>query len=277
MPSLKHSPRFFNVGYLQFDVQMGDIAANLTQVKRGLARLAPQSPAIIVLPELWATGFAYRRLPQLASRTPDILLSLQRLAAQYEILLAGSLPERNTTNSYLYNTLYITGPSGFIGSCRKQHLFSPMQEDKYLYPGNNPQPIDTPLGRLAGLVCYDLRFPELARSHAASGAAMLLISAQWPSVRKEHWRILVQARAIENQLFVVAGNRCGADRLGDGTTYAGHSMIVGPDGDIIHEAGENEEQQTASIDITLLDAVRGRFNTVAPSPYMFPDHDKIVD
>lgn len=266
MCPLKHTLRFFNVGYLQFDVQLGDIAANLAQVKRGLSRLAPHSPAIIVLPELWATGFAYRRLPELARRTPDILLSLQELAAQYEILLAGSLPERRTKNSYLYNTLYITGPGGLIGSSRKRHLFSPMQEDKHLYPGNNPQPIDTPLGRMAGLVCYDLRFPELARSHAARGAAVLLISAQWPSVRKEHWRILVQARAIENQLFVVAANRCGTDRSGNGTTYAGHSMVVGPDGDIILEAGEKEEQQTASIDITLLDTVRSRFNTVAPCP-----------
>ena len=118
------------------------------------------------------------------------------------------------------------------------------------------------MGIVAGLVCYDLRFPELLRQQTTLGANLLAISAQWPAARVEHWRILVQARAIENQMFVVAANRCGI--TGD-TRFGGHSMIVGPDGTILYEAGEEEEWAGVTIDHELLNTVRSHFSTVPPN------------
>lgn len=264
------------VGYLQFDVQLGDIENNLAKVKQGLKNLAPDKPGIIVLPELWATGFDYKHLTDLALKTPKLLETTQELAAKYGIYLAGSFPEAVFTEigTSVFNTMYIIGPDGAMGSYRKQQLFAPMQEDKHFTPGDDPQTIDTPLGRLSALVCYDLRFSELAQSQAAQGAGILLVSAQWPAARKDHWRTLICARAIENQMFVVACNRCGVT---DNITFAGHSMIVAPDGSVLAEAEEGEEAVFKEIDPSLIGDARCRFNTVGLNPYRFHDQNKIVE
>ena len=254
-----HSFNF--AGFLQIDVISGEPQTNLKKVQTHMTELAAGhdllSPGIIVLPELWGTGFAYPQLPELAGRTPELLESLQELAATHNIYFAGSLPEHDS-NRY-YNTLYITGPAGVCGAYRKQRLFPPMQEDTFFTPGAELRPVMTPFGQVAGLVCYDLRFPELLRQQTALGANLLVIAAQWPAARIEHWRVLVQARAIENQMFVIGANRCGT--TGD-TLFGGHSMIVGPDGTILQEAGEGEEWAGITLDHELLNTVRSRFNTV---------------
>jgi predicted amidohydrolase len=251
----------FFAGYLQFDVQSGAIEQNLASVRKGLDQIAtfsPRvSPGIIVLPELWATGFAYENLQELTRRMPEIMEDLLALAAEYDLYIAGSLPEHKD-GSY-YNTLFITGPEGLSGFYHKQRLFSPMAEESFFTPGMDPQPARTALGLIAGLVCYDLRFPELLRSQTALGADLLVISAQWPAARINHWRILVQARAIENQMFVIASNRCGTT---DNTTFGGHSMIVGPDGSILLEAGGEEECRGTLIDPGMVSTARSLFRTV---------------
>jgi predicted amidohydrolase len=251
----------FFAGYLQFDVRSGAIEQNLASMQKGLDQIVTSSPrvspGIIVLPELWATGFAYEKLPELTKRMPEILEYLQALAAEHGLYIAGSLPEHEG-DSY-YNTLFVTGPEGLAGAYRKQRLFSPMAEESFFVPGTQPQPVLTALGSIAALVCYDLRFPELLRAQTALGAGLLVISAQWPAARLGHWRILVQARAIENQMFVVASNRCGTT---DNTTFAGHSMLVGPDGSIILEANEAEESKGVMIDPGMVTAARSLFLTV---------------
>ncbi|MDH4320132.1 MAG: D-glycero-beta-D-manno-heptose 1-phosphate adenylyltransferase [Desulfobulbaceae bacterium] len=257
--------------FLQFDVALGEIDANLERVAAGLRQLAPAGPGIVALPELWATGFAYAQLPALSARTPEILAALAKLAGHHRILLAGSLLEAEPTPSGVryHNTLYLTGPDGVLGSYRKQRLFAPMAEDRHFAPGDQPLPIATPLGVVAPLICYDLRFPELAKGMAGQGASLLIISGQWPLARIENWRTLVQARAIENQMFAIACNRCGT--TGD-TVFGGHSMLVGPDGTILAEAGTEAAVAGAALDPALLAATRQRFNTVGPRPY--PPHDQ---
>ncbi|MCF6291663.1 MAG: hypothetical protein L3J03_11795 [Desulfobacterales bacterium] len=254
-------PGFQYLGFLQFDVRAGDLNSNLDQVQQGLAglgRTGNQPPALVALPELWSSGFDYPTLPALARKTPELLRELEKLSAQYKMILAGSLAEED--QGRYYNTLYITGPTGRLGSYRKQHLFAPMGEESFFTPGTGYGPIDTPHGRLASLVCYDLRFPELARGQAAQGALFLVIAAQWPLARVDHWQTLVRARAIENQMFVIAANRCGAT---NDTRFAGHSLIVAPDGAILHQAGQSKEQALVAIDPGRLDTVRSRFNTLA--------------
>jgi predicted amidohydrolase len=259
---MAHPLRPLSAGFLQFDVQVGDITANLRTVATSLNNLEPEPPGIIVLPEMWATGFAYHKLPTLARQTPEVLAALLQLAAKQNIFLAGSLPEMSLDEKKIYNTLFITGPAGVIGRYRKQRLFAPIEEDKYLTPGKNPLPIDTPLGRIAGLVCYDLRFPELLRTQTTQGANLLIVSAQWPLARIDHWRTLLMARAIENQIFVIAANRCGTDAVAGGTIYGGRSLIVAPNGEIVHEAGGDEEHGYVTIDLAAVDEVRARFSTV---------------
>jgi predicted amidohydrolase len=261
MPEVHQITSPYFAGFLQFQVCNGETAKNLSRVRDGLAEIAADnrhiSPGIIVLPELWATGFAYGKLPNLAGEVPELLERLQALAAEYQVIMAGSLPEYSR-GSY-YNTLYITGPAGIVGTYRKQRLFSPMAEDTFFRPGSNSRPVQTWLGPVAGLVCYDLRFPELLREQAALGAGLVVVPAHWPAARANHWRILVQARAIENQMFVVAANRCGTS---DGTLYGGHSMIVGPDGSILLEAGDDEEYRGTMLDPARISAARSLFSTL---------------
>ena len=247
-------------GFLQFDVKNGKIDSNLSRVEEGLAEIAAshgQSPGMIVLPELWATGFAYEKLPDLSKKIPDLLDKLQALSAKYQIYIAGSLPEYSEQS--FYNTLFITGPEGIAGTYRKQRLFNPMQEDDFFTPGEKPCSIETGLGPVGALVCYDLRFPELSRKQTSPKTKLLVVSAQWPAARIDNWRILVQARAIENQIFVIAANRCGTT---DDTIFGGHSMIVGPDGSILLEAEEDEKCSGIILDLESVSAARSLFSTI---------------
>jgi predicted amidohydrolase len=247
-------------GFLQFDVKSGNISHNLSRVENGLAEIAAsnsQSPGMIVLPELWATGFAYEKLPKLSKKTPELLDKLLTLTAKYQIYIVGSLPEYSEQS--FYNTLFITGPEGIAGTYRKQRLFNPMQEDDFFTPGEKPCSIETVLGPVGALVCYDLRFPELSRKQTSTETKLLVVSAQWPAVRIDNWRILVQARAIENQIFVIAANRCGTT---DDTIFGGHSMIVGPDGSILLEAEEDEKCSGIILDLESVSAARSLFSTI---------------
>ena len=264
-----------SAGFLQFDVRLGEPTANLAAVRRGLERLAPTGPGLIVLPELWSCGFAGERIRTFAAETDQILAELTRLAATYRLHLAGSLPEAagDGTEAPIYNSLFIVGPTGVCGSYRKQQLFAPMAEDAHFRPGADPLSIQTALGLIGALVCYDLRFPELARHQAGLGAGLLAVSAQWPMARLAHWRALLIARAIENQIFVVAGNRCG--RSGE-TVFCGHSLVIAPDGTVLAEAGEGEEALLVGLDSAQLDEVRRRFNTVGPRPCRLNDRDKVL-
>ena len=250
----------FFAGFLQFDVKSGAPEKNLARVREGLAEIAAAhsqvSPGIVVLPELWGTGFAYHQLASLADEISWLLEQLQQLCSGYNILVAGSLPEKSG-NSY-YNTLYLSGPGGVLGTWRKQRLFSPMGEDDFFTAGTATTSVSTPLGPVAGLVCYDLRFPELLRQQTGRGATLLVVSAQWPEARVNHWRVLLQARAIENQIFVVAANRSGTT---EGTVFGGHSMIIGPDGAILAEAGRKEEFRGVLLDPEAIAAARTLFRT----------------
>lgn len=255
---------FATAGYLQFEVQPGDIPANLDAVRTGLNSLVPQRctvPTLVVLPELWATGFVYSELPRLARQTDSLLDTLAGLAAERHIHIAGSLPEVDAAGSgtRYYNTLFLVAPDGSRHAYRKQRLFAPMAEDTFFSPGSHAGPLHTTAGPVAALVCYDLRFPELLRGQAAAGATLLVISAQWPMARKEHWQTLVRARAIENQIFVIACNSCGSS---GGTQFAGHSMIVAPDGTLLAAAHENAAADLVGLDPEILHTTRARFNTL---------------
>lgn len=247
-------------GFLQLDVRLGDPEQNLAALDRGLAELAIRSPGLVVLPELWVAGFDYPRMPEHADRTPEILEAIGGQARKYNIHIAGSLPEKEERQgrARIFNTLYIVGPTGVAGSIRKQRLFAPMDEDRHFAAGTDPEPVVTDLGLLAGVVCFDLRFPELFRTQVARGAQLLLVSAQWPAARRDHWQILLQARAIENQAFVIGCNRCG---ITGETEFGGHSMIVAPDGTTLVEAGEEPTGMAVALDPELLARARRLFTT----------------
>jgi predicted amidohydrolase len=228
---------------VQFHIRSGQVQENLATVLAGLDRLSKQNVCLAVLPEMWSSGFDYRNLTSLALQTPQVLQALSEFSAACEMVIVGSLPERE--GDALYNTSYVIDAGVVKGRYRKLHLFSPMREDRNLRAGNETLVVDTSVGRIGVAICYDLRFPELFRRLTMDGAELICLSAQWPKPRSDHWRTLLKARAIENQVFMVAANCCGRQGKLD---FFGSSMIVSPRGEILAEAGEEPCNVMADID-----------------------------
>jgi predicted amidohydrolase len=239
---------------LQFQVDMGDIERNARRAVGLIGEAARKGAKLCVLPEMWSCGFANDRLLPLSGSTPELLFEVRKLAQAHGMVIAGSLPER--VGRSVYNTLYVVNANGVVtGQYRKAHLFSPSGEDKAFKAGSSADVAHTDRGTVGPLICYDLRFPELSRKYFLGGATLFVVSAQWPAARKSHWDALLTARAIENQLFVVACNAVG--QSGD-FTFPGGSAIVSPVGERLAEGVNEEAVVTATIDPAEVDKFRRR-------------------
>ncbi|ABA87375.1 nitrilase/amidohydrolase superfamily protein, class 5 [Syntrophotalea carbinolica DSM 2380] len=230
-------------GCLQFNIAMGDVEGNLQKVRDGLQALARQGGRLAVLPEMWSCGFDYRNLATLAAHTPQVVETVAALSARHDMVVIGSLPELD--GDALYNTSYLVDRGVVRGRYRKLHLFSPMREDRYLQAGSKTLVADTSVGRIGLAICYDLRFPELFRRLTLDGADVICLSAQWPKPRRDHWCVLTRARAIENQVFVLAANCCGVQGKLD---FFGSSMILSPRGEVLAEAKDQPCEVLATLD-----------------------------
>ncbi|HJV67045.1 MAG TPA: carbon-nitrogen family hydrolase [Geomonas sp.] len=228
---------------VQFNIALGDVDANLAHVTETLRRLAQEGVELAVLPEMWSCGFAYRELNDLAKRTPELVDQLGTLTRELAMVVVGSLPEPH--GDKVFNTAYVIDRGRVAGSYRKLHLFSLMGEDRSLDSGDSVLVADTSVGRIGTMICYDLRFPELARKLALEGADVIVVPGEWPKPREEHWRTLLRARAIENQLFVIAANCCGVVGKLD---FFGQSLIIGPKGEILDEGGYENCELRAQLD-----------------------------
>jgi predicted amidohydrolase len=229
---------------IQFNVKQGDVDANLAYVREALQRVAAKGATLVVLPEMWSSGFDYKNLNELAQRTAGIRYELLELSRKLNLVIVGSMPEPN--GDKVFNTVFVVDNGELAGVYRKIHLFSLLGEDRAFSGGNSWLLAETSIGRIGVIICYDLRFPELSRRLAVEGAQIICLPAQWPKPRQEHWRTLLRARAIENQLFVVACNACGMVGKLD---FFGMSMIIDPKGEVLAEAGDNEEDILAGLDM----------------------------
>ncbi|MEU9773542.1 MULTISPECIES: carbon-nitrogen family hydrolase [unclassified Streptomyces] len=205
---------------------------------------------LVVLPELWPVGaFAYRQFDAEAETpTGPTYAAVADAARDAGVWLhAGSVVER-AGDGTLYNTSLVIAPTGELAATyRKIHRFG-FDTGEAVMMGAGTEPVTVPLpGDLTlGLAtCYDLRFPELFRSLVDQGAEALVVPAGWPARRREHWTLLARARAVENQSYVLA---CGTAGTHAGVEQAGHSIVVGPWGDVLAEAGPGEEVLTVDID-----------------------------
>ena len=230
----------------QMDVKFGDPDANLATVTRMTEEAKRLGSDAIIFPELWSTGYDLTRAGNYASDlTSGLFADLSTLAARTGIHLLGSTLSLLGENRF-GNTLTVFSSEGkLLADYSKIHLFRLMEEEKYLTAGDNPVLVDLPFARAGLAICYDLRFPELFREYALAGAGMVFLPAEWPHPRLSHWQTLVRARAIENQIFMVAVNRVGRDASNE---FFGHSMVVDPWGEILAEAGEGEELITVELD-----------------------------
>ncbi len=251
------------VSLAQIDVAISDPEANLSKAEHLVAEAVRRKSDLVCFPEMWTTGFNWdynRRTAAEHGRTAE---SVADMARRHAVWINGTMPEAGGEGR-LSNTSFLFGPDGRrAGVYRKAHLFSFMGEDRHMEPGSSICVAQTPWGGTGLAVCYDVRFPELFRTYALKGVRLVLLPAAFPHPRLEHWRVLVRARAIENQMFVAAINQVGKEELGDGAvTYFGNSMIVDPWGGIVAEAGEEEALVTATIDTGMVDEVRGKMRVL---------------
>jgi len=248
------------IALIQMDVVLGEPDANFRHAvdKIEEALSADTKPDVIVLPEMWNTGYALRRIREIADqdskRTKRTFADLAQRAGVH--IIAGSVAASDTDSGEVRNTIYAFDRQGEVhASYAKTHLFRLMEEEKYLTAGEHIGKLSLD-GQAAGMmICYDIRFPELARRLALDGAKILFVPAEWPHPRLHHWRTLLMARAIENQMYVCSVNRVGSD---DNNRFFGHSMIIDPWGEVLAEGDEEERIITATLDLAQVDEVRGR-------------------
>jgi predicted amidohydrolase len=229
--------------------------------RRVAAMVREQAGAdLVVLPELWTTGaFAYeefgREAEPLEGPTYETMAKAASDAGVW--LHAGSIPERDPDGP-LYNTSLVFSPSGDLAAAyRKIHRFGFDKGEAVLMgAGTDLVTVRVPATTLGLSTCYDLRFPELFRGLVDAGAETLVVSAGWPERRRSHWTLLAQARAVENQSFVVA---CGTAGTHAGVPQAGHSIVVDPWGEVLAQAGAGEEVLTVEFDPGKVATTREQF------------------
>ncbi|HLA77484.1 MAG TPA: carbon-nitrogen hydrolase family protein [Vicinamibacteria bacterium] len=249
-----------------------DTARNLATTERLVTEAARRGAGFVALPE----NFAYLRsegepIPEAQDLGGPWAQRMAKLAREHQItLLAGSLPEKVPGESRVYNSSLLFGPSGErLAVYRKIHLFDidvpgmeHLKESKAVAPGNEVMCAETPFGGLGLSICYDLRFPELYRKLTRQGARVLAVpSAFTDRTGKDHWEVLLRARAIENLAFVVAPAQVGVH--GQGRASHGHAMIVDPWGSITAQVADGEGIALAELDFERQDRLRRELPALA--------------
>jgi omega-amidase len=226
------------ISLAQIDVTVSDPEANLAKGESLVAEAAKREGGLVCFPEMWTTGFNWEYNRRTAAAHAGTAERVADMARRHGVWINGTMPELDA-GGRVANSSVLHGPDGMrAGVYRKAHLFSFMGEDRHMAPGNALCLAGTPWGGTGLAVCYDMRFPELFRTYALKGAKLTLLPSAFPHPRLEHWKVLVRARAIENQMFIAAINQVGTERLDDGAVaYFGHSMIVDPWGVVVAEAG----------------------------------------
>jgi omega-amidase len=236
------------------DIAFGEPTKNYELAEKLIEKAITGKPEIIVLPELWTTGYDLTRMNEIADHEAAYTIDfLQKLAKKHQVhFVGGSVAKRDEKG--VKNTLLIINKDGMlVHQYSKLHLFKLMDEHVYLEAGTEKGLFQLDNYQFAGAICYDIRFPEWIRAHTSAGAEALFVVAEWPAPRLSHWRALLIARAIENQCYVIACNRAGHD---PNNQFAGHSLIIDPWGEVIAEAGESEEILSAEIEMDLVKEVR---------------------
>lgn len=249
------------VALAQIDINFANPQANFQRVSEFVEQAADQHADVVVFPEMWNTGYALPQLDQLADQNGSQTQQLfANLAKKYQINIVGGSVATARDGQY-YNTNYVFNDQGqLVSTYDKVHLFGLMNEGEYITAGDQENHYELAGVPSAGIICYDLRFPEWIRTNFESGAQILYIVAEWPDVRVPQWEALVKARAIENQAFVVAVNRVGSD---PNNHFNGHSLAVDPLGNVLASSGEEQSLTLAELDFTSIPGVRGQIPVFA--------------
>ncbi len=270
------------IAVVQFCIEEMNIAKNAAVAFGYIRQAAGQQADLVILPELWPLcvvsdpGALQRE--SIKKDIAELQKKLVELAMTLRVKIIGGMPLWE--NSEVFNSLCLITPEGSVEAYRKMHLFTPMGEDRFFSPGRQTQVfwIDGIKGCESGVgvgaaICFDLRFPALFKSLAQKGAKLMAVSALWPKQRIAHFNVLSQARAVENQCFLVAANAVGSC---GGHVFGGSSRIISPSGEILCDAGTNEGFFVAAVDMEEVLRVRNIFNTVSDSPVLLSSESEAM-
>ncbi|MGB9589302.1 MAG: nitrilase-related carbon-nitrogen hydrolase [candidate division WOR-3 bacterium] len=239
-------------------MRIGLIQHNVARPReRGLRRVVQlannlEGPDLVLLPELFASGYGFSDIDAEAKASREEVIPLMEdIARGLSAWVAGTLilEEEGTYQ----NTFVMLDRKGNpVHSQAKTHLFKPMDEHRLFSPGGEIKAFETEFGRAGALICYELRFPEIARKLTRQGARIILVPAEWPLARVSAWQTLCRARAMENQVFLVACNRWGGDKV----FFGGRSGIYDPAGEPVVEIHDGEGIAWADVDLSAIDEAR---------------------
>lgn len=226
-----------NISTIQADLQWEDKSKNLKMFDAYLENI--EKTDLIILPEMFNTGFSMNAEALAEDMNGETVSWMKYKAKEKDAAICGSLIIGENGN--FYNRLLFVEPSGKIQKYDKRHLFSMGDEHKYFRAGEENLIINYKNWRLNLIICYDLRFNEGIRNSKINPYDVLIIVANWPEKRIEHWDVLIKSRAIENQCYVVGVNRTGND--GNEIFHNGHTQIVHPFGNLLYFSEESEINQ----------------------------------
>jgi predicted amidohydrolase len=240
------------VAVLQTNTVWHDIEKNLSRLGDIMNQIV-QPVDLILLPEMFATGFTLKPETLNAEEHQLLLNWLKQVAAKYNCAVSGSHPFLEA-GSY-YNRLFFCLPDGQLESYDKRHLF-PMEGENLVYrQGKERKIIFFRSWKIFPLICYDLRFPVWSRNRERYD--LLIYVSNWPAARNQNWEVLLKARAIENQCYVIGVNRTGTD--GNKIRYIGNSQVISPVGELLAKLDAEEGVMDITLDRKMLIKYRKHF------------------
>lgn len=242
---------------VQLDPVWQDKPANHARVRAMLGSDLVPKHSLIVLPEMFDTGFSMNVAKTAQTVAAESELFLRELAVEYESAVLGGVVGLADSENVASNLAVAIAPDGSeLVRYRKMQPFTPTGEDQHYGAGDSFATFQWQGVTISPFVCYDLRFPEIFRPAALAGAELFVLIACWPTARSEHWVRLLQARAIENQAYTLGVNRCGSDPKFE---YDGRSTAFDPLGEQLFECDATQQVHHFTIDVAAVRTWRSKF------------------
>lgn len=239
------------LSYYQFPVELGKPKENLKRVWEIRDRL-PKG-GLFLLPEMFCCGFDYQNMENLASRAEEFLTFLAELSSHTKGVVVGTLPLKREDG--IYNTAAVFDKGKLLAQRGKIKLFPLYKEPKHFKaaPSSENRVIETSVGKIGVVICYEVRFNEITNQLRREGVVILLVPAMWGIERRDHFKVLTRARAVETQSFLVAANAWGQSGK---TFFGGASAIYSPWGEVLSVSYDGTSLGSAKVDLSQVEKVR---------------------
>jgi len=240
----------------QLDIAWENKAENFGKIHSMLESAPPDRGSLVVLPEMFSTGFSMNVAGISEQTAPGAERFLADLAVEFGVFVVGGIVTRGTDRRGLNEAVVISPEGQELTRYAKIHPFTLGGELDNYSRGKTIESFDWNGIKVVPFICYDLRFPEVFRAAVREGAEMFVVIANWPNKREQHWVTLLQARAIENLAYVVGVNRAGRDPQ---LVYPGRTMVIDPHGNTLIDAGQAEGMVSAEIETSVVRSWRRDF------------------